>query len=411
MKYFACAKLLNMLYLNHKLHIRHQMYYFDVYKVDFMLKRIIIAVVSFLLFMQFVYAENTNEKISSSDIYSQNVSSIVYVATQNSTGSGVILKEDGTFVTCFHVIANADYILVKLEDGSIYYVNGFRYLNPLSDVAILTLDANRKFEHITLNPSKNLKVGEKIYAISNPQGLQFVFSDGMINQYTKDYIQFSAPVSSGSSGGALLNDQGYLIGIITSQLDLNRSQNINFALPNEYFISKIYNKAIINSNKLNWTDFVSLNASNDEFSMISEYAISKNNFSMYYKYLRAAFLLHKNKLPVKLYPVLGYLALVAAYDNDAITWYKLSYANNYNKPISALGIFIAYCLLGEPDKQEVDFWAKELSLYKKVITDLQVLDNNYYACQKLYPDNNYCNDEYVGQLFDYIYKNTNFNWK
>lgn len=374
-------------------------------------KRIGIAVISFLLFIQLAHAENTNENKSSSDIYNQNVSSIVYVATQNSTGSGVILKEDGTFVTCFHVIANADYILVKLEDGSIYNVNGFRYLNPLSDVAILTLDTNRKFKYITLNPSKNLKVGEKIYAISNPQGLQFVFSDGMINQYTKDYIQFSAPVSSGSSGGALLNNKGYLIGIITSQLDLNRSQNINFALPNEYFISKIYNKAIINSNKLYWTDFVALNASSDEYSMITEYALSKNNISMYYKYIRSAFLLLKNDLPIKLYPVLGYLALISAYYNDAITWYKLSYDNNYNKQISALGVYLAYCFLEGANGVNSKYWANEVLMYKKVITDLLIIVNNYSTCQRQYQDNKYCNDEQDRQLYDYIYQNTNFNWK
>lgn len=166
----------------------------------------------------------------------------MYIQTQDSSGSGVILKEDGTFLTCFHVIANADYIIVKLEDGSMYSVNGFKYINPLSDVAILTLDTTRKFKPIKINPNNKLKIGEKVYAISNPQGLQFVFSDGMINQYTKDYIQFSAPISPGSSGGALLNSNGNLLGIITSQYNLSDAQNMNFALPNEYYISKINNK-------------------------------------------------------------------------------------------------------------------------------------------------------------------------
>lgn len=157
-----------------------------------------------LIFCIFIFLQNNAlaknsvfNKNSASSIYKNNVVSILYIETQDSSGSGVILKEDGTFVTCFHVIANADYIMAKLEDGSIYYVNGFRYINPLSDVAILTLDTKREFIPITINPVNNLNVGEKIYAISNPQGLQFVFSDGIINQYTKDYIQFSAPISSG----------------------------------------------------------------------------------------------------------------------------------------------------------------------------------------------------------------------
>ena len=151
-----------------------------------MIKKIIFVLLFILFSFGYNYVLASTQEMhnySPSVIYSKNVSSVVYIQTQDSSGSGVILKDDGTFVTCFHVIANADYIIVKLEDGSMYYVNGFRYINPLSDVAILTLDTKRKFVPISINSTNDLKVGEKVYAISNPQGLQFVFSDGMINQY------------------------------------------------------------------------------------------------------------------------------------------------------------------------------------------------------------------------------------
>lgn len=266
----------------------------------------------------------------------------MYIQTQDSSGSGVILKEDGTFLTCFHVIANADYIIVKLEDGSMYSVNGFKYINPLSDVAILTLDTTRKFKPIKINPNNKLKIGEKVYAISNPQGLQFVFSDGMINQYTKDYIQFSAPISPGSSGGALLNSNGNLLGIITSQYNLSDAQNMNFALPNEYYISKINNKKIVNEENINWVDFLSKNVSNDEFSIITDYALNNNNTVMWYKYLRTTFLPIQNQIPIPIYPVLGYVALFTGYYEDAIIWYNLAYENDYNKKIDSFGLMLAY---------------------------------------------------------------------
>lgn len=267
---------------------------------------------------------------SASSIYKNNVVSILYIETQDSSGSGVILKEDGTFVTCFHVIANADYIMAKLEDGSIYYVNGFRYINPLSDVAILTLDTKREFIPITINPVNNLNVGEKIYAISNPQGLQFVFSDGIINQYTKDYIQFSAPISSGSSGGALLNRNGNLLGIITSQFNPSSSQNINFALPNEYYVSKTNNIQIKNSDNLNWTDFLVKHADEEQFKVYTDYALNQENFSMLYKYLKP--FLARYDFPEELYPKIAVFALFAyLFDgkednlNDSIKYFKLSY--------------------------------------------------------------------------------------
>lgn len=216
------------------------------------MKRFFIAICTIILF-------NTTSIVSASEsrtttIYKTKVKSVVSIKTQDTSGSGVIVKDDGTIVTCFHVIANADTILVSLEDGSIYHVNGFRYINPLSDVAILTLDTTRKF--IPINTTQNYNIGEKIYTISNPQSLNFVFSDGVINQITKDYIQFSAPISGGSSGGALLNKSGNLLGIITSQLIPSKAQNINFALPNKYFVSMINNPTVINENNLPWTEFL-----------------------------------------------------------------------------------------------------------------------------------------------------------
>lgn len=301
-----------------------------------MLKKCLIFCI-FIFLQNNAFAKNSvfNEN-SASSIYKNNVVSILYIETQDSSGSGVILKEDGTFVTCFHVIANADYIMTKLEDGSIYYVNGFRYINPLSDVAILTLDAKREFIPITINPLNNLNIGEKIYAISNPHGLQFVFSDGIINQYTKDYIQFSAPISSGSSGGALLNRNGNLLGIITSQFNPSSSQNINFALPNEYYVSKTNNIQIKNSDNLNWTDFLVKHADEEQFKVYTDYALNQENFSMLYKYLKP--FLARYDFPEELYPKIAVLALFAyVFDanednlNDSIKYFKLSYEKKQNE--------------------------------------------------------------------------------
>ncbi len=242
-----------------------------------MIKRIIYVFVSILIgfSVNICRAEN-----NSSSLYYSNVDSILLVETQNNSGSGVILKDDGTFVTCFHVISDADYIKVTTKNGSKYYVNGFRYINPLTDIAVLKINSENKFKPVQYNLYDNLRVGEKVYSISNPKGLQFVFSDGMINQYNKDYIQFSAPISSGSSGGALLDNQGYLLGIITSQMNPSVYQNINFALPNKYFLSKINNNVIANYKNLNWTKFIIDNADKEQFKIYTNYAFNKKDFVM-----------------------------------------------------------------------------------------------------------------------------------
>ena len=205
---------------------------------------------------------NTNASSNPANIYNQKVKSMLYIEAPDSKGgsqgSGVILNSDGTFVTCFHVVAKANYIKVKTTNGEEYYVDGFKYINPLDDIAILTLNTTKKdFTPISIPYSTSL-VGEKIYTISNPRGFEFSFSDGMINRFSQENIQFSAPTSPGSSGGALLNSKGDLLGIISWQR--TDGQNINFATPNSYFLSKINNKPIKNLSNEKWSEFVLHNA-------------------------------------------------------------------------------------------------------------------------------------------------------
>ncbi len=84
-------------------------------------------------------------------LYEDKVKSVLFIETQSGTGSGIVLKDDGTFVTCFHVISNADYINVKTKDGRTYKVTGYKYLNPQTDIAILTINSRTKFTPMTLN--------------------------------------------------------------------------------------------------------------------------------------------------------------------------------------------------------------------------------------------------------------------
>lgn len=337
------------------------------------MKRFILLCYTFLIILLLpVYANQI--ELKASELYKQNVDSIFYIETQNSSGSGVIVKPDGTFVTCFHVIANADYITVKMNDGSFYNVNGFRYINPLEDIAILTLDTKRIFKPIKIESLNHLEIGEKIYTISNPQGMQFVFSDGMLNQYNEDYIQFSAPISPGSSGGALLNKYGELIGIIDAYIKLEGSQNMNLAVPNKYWKYKSDNAKIVNKNNLKWIDFVIQNASEDQYKLYSDYMFLKldeADFVSFYKYLKKLAQYYDKTIPVDLYVVFGYYAFLAGEFQDAIKWYELSYKNQEYEEASLFSLCILYGIL---DQQE-SFEKNAILLYQKYSNSFNKLES------------------------------------
>ncbi len=357
-------------------------------------KKFFIGLFSLVLFLgQIVFAATGNTTLSAADLYKKKVPSVLFLQTQDGTGSGVILKEDGTFVTCFHVIANADYIFAKFEDGSIYYVNGYRYLDPQNDVAILTLDSTRKFIPFVLNPSGNLKIGEKAYAISNPQGIQFVLSDGLINQFNKKHIQFSAPVSPGSSGGALFNSEGKLLGIINSLIDPSVAQNINFAIPNTYYADKINAPKVVNTEEYIWNEFMISQVDIDKFEEFTQFATDQQDSEMFYKYMNAY--IKKNGIPDKFYNIMGLSATLAyvetgklSYADDAIKWYNLSYKENTAVEESLIALIFLnginndysnlnelFSKLGKKYKKSY----KKLSQILDAVTDCDASDDSCYT--------------------------------
>lgn len=326
-------------------------------------------------------------KLNPTEIYEKNVNSVVYIEIPNGQGSGVIVKEDGTFITCFHVIENADYITIKTHDGRAFKVNGFKYINPTEDIAILTIDASyNKFTPIDIN-YKSLQIGEKVYTISNPKGLEFTFSDGMINQYKNEYIQFSAPISPGSSGGALLNENGQLIGIITSYL--GKAQNINFALPNDYYVSRINNLTIRNTYNQNWTKFLLSQTDNSQFKISTDYDFSDSeSLEVYYNRLKDY--VDLPNFPSDYYAIVGTLALCAYVETqknqilkDSIKWFELSIKNDVNIELSLYSLALLY--IWDSDKISSSKCLKKLQeLYPESFKIIQTMEINLNKKIKTY---------------------------
>lgn len=148
------------------------------------------------------------------------------------TGSGVIINESGYILTNFHVAAGGRYYGVLLEEEpEVFYTDELIKYNQDLDLAILRMNKHRAPIPICRGTSPLVR-GQKVVAIGSPLGLFNTVSDGIISGFRtvgkRTMIQFTAPTSHGSSGGALLDLYGTLIGIITAGFD--DGQNLNLAV-------------------------------------------------------------------------------------------------------------------------------------------------------------------------------------
>lgn len=165
-------------------------------------------------------------------------SSIVMIAVYDrigspvATGSGIMIGRDGYILTNNHVTAGGCFFDIRIEDDKeVYRTNEVIKYNPVLDLAVIRI--NRGLDPLPLyRGQKELARGQKVVAIGSPLGLFNSVSDGIISGFRKidsvNMIQFTAPISHGSSGGAVLNMQGQIIGISTA--GVNEGQNINLAV-------------------------------------------------------------------------------------------------------------------------------------------------------------------------------------
>lgn len=143
---------------------------------------------------------------------------------KGSTGSGVVISEDGYIVTNNHVIDNADELTVTLNNQKSYKARVIGF-DKKTDIALLKIETDEKLEYITFGDSNNIKIGEWVLAVGNPYNLTSTVTAGIISAKSRDldgdqniqsFLQTDAVVNPGNSGGALVNTRGELIGINTA---------------------------------------------------------------------------------------------------------------------------------------------------------------------------------------------------
>ena len=170
---------------------------------------------------------------------------VVQVKTSGGLGSGFIIHEDGYLITNFHVIENDAKISVEVYHQGERQLERKTYrkvriiaMNKFADLALLRImdkDAP-KFKTVPLAREQALAVGERVFAVGSPQGLERTVTEGIVSTGMRQvsgalYLQTSTPINPGNSGGPLFNLHGEVVGV--TNMKLLASEGLGFAIPTD----------------------------------------------------------------------------------------------------------------------------------------------------------------------------------
>jgi len=202
-------------------------------------------------------SELTAEERSNIEVFEAWKGSVVFIATSNrvvdfwtrdvmsvpsGTGSGFVWDDQGHIVTNVHVIADAAEATVKLADGRNYPAT-LVGASPAHDIAVLKISpVGKPLVPVAIGTSDDLRVGQKVFAIGNPFGLDWTLTTGIVSALDRSLdnergvirhlVQTDAAINPGNSGGPLLDSAGRLIGVNTAIYSPSgASAGVGFAVP------------------------------------------------------------------------------------------------------------------------------------------------------------------------------------
>jgi S1-C subfamily serine protease len=148
-------------------------------------------------------------------------------------GSGFFVDPQGHLITNLHVIKGAVRVEVKLSKGEIYPITEMVAQDDRADLVKLAVPLPGGSPHYLPVSGARPEVGEHVVVLGSPLGLEHTVTEGLVSAVRTiknrgEFLQISAPISHGSSGGPVVNMQGQVIGIATFQV---KGQDINFAVP------------------------------------------------------------------------------------------------------------------------------------------------------------------------------------
>jgi putative serine protease PepD len=187
----------------------------------------------------------TSGGLTAGEIYKRSQSAVVEIQAGNATGTGFVVDEQGHVVTNEHVVGDSQTVQIRFADET---EEQGRVIgnDPSTDIALLKVDlTGHNVTPVQLGSSAGVEVGDPVYAIGNPFGLERTLTAGIVsavnrditapNNFTiNDVIQTDAPVNPGNSGGPLLDAAGNVIGVV-SQIQSENGGNIGigYAVPSD----------------------------------------------------------------------------------------------------------------------------------------------------------------------------------
>ncbi len=204
---------------------------------------VMISILAYLLLLPFSKNTLAIEKSTSSVV---KIYCYDYFGEASGTGSGFIAFDDQTIVTNYHVMEQAYTCKISTDEDKTYEVESILAYSKEHDVAIIKLEESTGLKVLQLGNSEKIKKGETVTAIGSPLGIKNTVSQGVLSgrlmEGNMDVLQFTAAISSGSSGGALFDENGKVIGV--TYASLVEGQNLNLAIPIEKVIALMEQESV-----------------------------------------------------------------------------------------------------------------------------------------------------------------------
>lgn len=185
-------------------------------------------------------SNKTNKKLSGAEVFDKYGKAVFMIFTSdgrnNYQGSGFFIGRNGLAVSNYHVFEGTyiggENIKLSYDNSQYYKVSEVIAKNKDQDYIVFRV----QYENSTYIPIAKTKpsIGEKVYAIGSPRGLENTFSSGEVSQWRGDYLmQINALIDHGSSGGALINEYGEAVGITSGTFYDGSQANLNYAWSTE----------------------------------------------------------------------------------------------------------------------------------------------------------------------------------
>lgn len=179
--------------------------------------------------------QRSRAPLSPASVFARSYQSTFVVIAGKKQGTGFAISTNGLVVTNLHVIAGESDIVVRFVDnheGRALHVEAF---DEKQDLALVRIDRN--LHALPLGERDHIAIGESIVTIGNPLGLQATISEGIVSGVRRtdqgmEFVQTTAPISPGSSGGPIFNQHGEVIGVST--FILRGGSNLGFGVPAKY---------------------------------------------------------------------------------------------------------------------------------------------------------------------------------